>query len=391
MAQRAVVIILDGLGIGAMPDAAAYGDENSNTLAHIAEHVGGLNLPNLERLGLGKIEPVKGLSPNIRARANYGKMAEASPGKDSTTGHWELAGLILDRPFPVYPDGFPAEIINAFKARSGLGVLGNKPASGTEIIKELGEAHLKTGDPIIYTSADSVFQIAAHEQVIPLDKLYELCRIARDILQGEHAVARVIARPFTGTYPDNFVRTKFRKDFSLAPFSNILHQNLKDAGIPTIAIGKINDLYAYSGIQKSVHSKSNNEGMDALIGELKTEPAGLIMINLVDFDMLWGHRNDPEGFYEGLKAFDAWLPELHAALKDDDLVVITADHGNDPTTISTDHSREYVPVLAFGAKLNEDRNLGIRQTFADLEATLARFFNIQSTGKGTSFLHLLYN
>lgn len=391
MAQRAVVIILDGLGVGAMPDAAEYGDENSNTLAHIADHVGGLNLPNLEALGLGKIEPLQGLSAKIKARASYGKMAEASPGKDSTTGHWELAGLILDRPFPVYPDGFPAEIIEAFKARTGLGVLGNKPASGTEIIKELGEAHLETGDPIIYTSADSVFQIAAHERVIPLEKLYELCRIARNILQGKHAVARVIARPFTGTHPDNFVRTKYRKDFSLAPFSRILHQNLEDAGIPTIAIGKINDLYAYSGIQKSVHTKSNDEGMAALIGELKTEPSGLIMINLVDFDMLWGHRNDPDGFYEGLREFDAWLPEFYAALNDDDLVVITADHGNDPTTISTDHSREYVPVLVFGAKLNQDRNLGVRRTFSDLEATLAGFFNIRSTGKGTSFLPLLYN
>ncbi len=387
--KRAIVIVIDGVGIGELPDAHIYGDQGSNTIGNIARETGGLDLPNLERLGLGKIAPIAGLNPEVAAIGNYGKMAEQAPGKDSTTGHWELAGLIVDKPFPTYPDGFPQEILDEFTRRTGFGVLGNKAASGTEIIKELGEEHLKTGKLIVYTSADSVFQIAAHEEVAPLEKLYEVCQIARDMLTGEHAVARVIARPFTGDSPEKFVRTKYRKDYSLEPFGETLHLNLKHAGWPTVGIGKINDLYALAGIQKSVYTKTNPEGMQAILDEMDQTDSGLIMANLVDFDMLYGHRNNVPGFYDALRKFDAWLPSFMDKLTSEDFVCITADHGNDPTMPSTDHSREYVPILAFGPQFRQDVNLGIRETFADMQATLAEYFKIKSTGKGTSFLPLI--
>ena len=387
--KRALVIIIDGVGVGELPDAAKYGDSGSNTLANLAEAVGGLHLPNLEILGLGKIIPVKGLSAKVEAQGNYGKMAEVSPGKDSTTGHWELAGVQLTRPFPTYPNGFPDEVIREFTRLTGLEVLGNKAASGTEIIKELGEEHIRTGKPIIYTSADSVFQIAAHEEVIPREKLYELCRIARKMLTGKHAVARVIARPFVGSSAKDFVRTKYRKDFSLPPPEPTLHQKLSEQGIPTVGIGKINDLYALAGIRKSVYTKTNSEGMQAILKELDETEHGFIMANLVDFDMLWGHRNDTRGFYKGLQDFDNWLPHLLNKLHGEDLLIITADHGNDPTTPSTDHSREYVPLLVYGPSFKKNRNLGTRKTFSDMQATLADYFDIAGTGKGTSFLSLM--
>ena len=387
--RRALVIIIDGVGVGELPDAAKYGDSGSNTLANLAKAVGGLHLPNLEKLGLGKIIPVKGLNAEIEAQGNYGKMAEVSPGKDSTTGHWELAGVQLTRPFPTYPNGFPDEVIREFTRLTGLEVLGNKAASGTEIIKELGEEHIRTGKPIIYTSADSVFQIAAHEEVIPREKLYELCRIARKMLKGEHAVARVIARPFVGSSAKDFVRTKYRKDFSLPPPEPTLHQKLSEQGIPTVGIGKINDLYALAGIQKSVYTKTNSEGMQAILKELDETGHGFIMANLVDFDMLWGHRNDTRGFYKGLQDFDNWLPHLLNKLHGEDLLIITADHGNDPTTPSTDHSREYVPLLVYGPSFKKNRNLGTRKTFSDMQATLADYFDVAGTGKGTSFLSLI--
>ncbi|HID39497.1 MAG TPA: phosphopentomutase [Calditrichaeota bacterium] len=387
--KRALVIIIDGVGIGELPDAPKYGDSGSNTLANLADTVGGLYLPNLEKLGLGKIYPVKGLNAEIEADGNYGKMAEVSPGKDSTTGHWELAGVQVATPFPTYPRGFPDEVIREFTRLTGLEILGNKPASGTEIIKELGEEHIRTGKPIVYTSADSVFQIAAHEEVIPREKLYELCRIARKMLKGKHAVARVIARPFVGSSPEDFVRTKYRKDFSLPPPEPTLHQLLLKSGISTVGIGKINDLYALAGIQKSVYTKTNNEGMQVILKELDETKHGFIMANLVDFDMLWGHRNDPQGFYRGLQVFDNWLPDLLSRLRDEDLLIITADHGNDPTTPSTDHSREYVPVLAYGPSFKKNRNLGTRKTFSDMQATLAEYFGVSGTGKGTSFLSLI--
>ncbi|MEJ2544892.1 MAG: phosphopentomutase [Calditrichaceae bacterium] len=387
--KRAIVIIIDGVGIGEMPDASNYGDQGSHTLANLASAVGGLHLPNLEKMGLGKITSINGLNSSLKALANFGKMAEMSKGKDSTTGHWELAGLIVDRPFPTYPHGFPPEVINEFEKKINRGVLGNKPASGTEIIKELGEEHIKTGKPIVYTSADSVFQIAAHEEVIPLKELYNMCEIAREILTGKHAVARVIARPFIGNRANDFKRTKYRKDFSLKPFGRIMHQIFQDYNITTVAIGKINDLYALTGIDKSTYTKTNEEGMDALLKELDETESGFIMANLVDFDMLWGHRNDPAGFYEGLQKFDQWLPAFMNKLSGDDLLIITADHGNDPTTPSTDHSREYVPILVYSLGLKSDQNIGMRDTFADLQATLAEYFKVPSTGKGKSFLNLL--
>ncbi|MBD3223615.1 MAG: phosphopentomutase [Caldithrix sp.] len=384
--SRVLVIIIDGVGIGALPDASEYGDDESATLQHIAEATGGLHLPVMEKLGLGKIMTINGVRHDGPAQAAYGKMHEVSAGKDSTTGHWELAGLISEKPFPTYPQGFPKSVIRRFKDMTGYEVLGNKPASGTEIIKELGMQHLRTGKPIVYTSADSVFQIAAHQEVISLDHLYDLCQIAREMLQGEHAVSRVIARPFVGDNPDNFKRTVYRKDFSLEPNGSILHLNLKNAGILTVGIGKINDLYALKGITENLYTKSNQEGMETIIKAMHQYQDGFIMANLVDFDMLWGHRNDPRGFYRGLQEFDDWLNQLLSVLKDDDLVIITSDHGNDPTTPSTDHSREYVPVLAFGPTYKKDVNLGIRRTFADLQATVADYFHIESTGWGTSFL-----
>ncbi len=387
--KRAIVIVIDGVGIGELPDAGTYGDKGSNTLGNIARQTKNPSLPNLERLGLGKIEPIRGLAADIQATGNYGKMAEQAPGKDSTTGHWELAGLIVNKPFPTYPDGFPKEVLDEFTRRTGFGVLGNKAASGTEIIKELGEEHLRTGKLIVYTSADSVFQIAAHEKVAPLEKLYEVCQIARAMLTGKHAVARVIARPFTGTSAENFTRTKYRKDYSLEPFGETLHLNLNNAGWPTVGIGKINDLYALAGIQKSVYTKTNPEGMQAILDEMEQTASGLIMANLVDFDMLYGHRNNVPGFYSALQEFDRWLTPFINKLAKDDLVCITADHGNDPTMPSTDHSREFVPILAFGPGFKQDVHLGIRTTFADLEATLADYFGIKSTGKGTSFLPLI--
>lgn len=387
--KRAIVIIIDGVGIGEMPDASKYGDQGSHTLANMASVVGGLHLPNLEKMGLGKIAVIDGVNGFLKASANYGKMAEMSKGKDSTTGHWELAGLIVKKPFPTYPDGFPPLVIDEFVRRINRGILGNKPASGTEIIKELGEEHVKTGKPIVYTSADSVFQIACHEEVIPLKELYNMCEIAREILTGEHAVARVIARPFVGRNANDFSRTKYRKDFSLKPFGRIMHQIFQDNGIKTVAIGKINDLYAYTGIEKSIHTKTNAEGMTAILNELDETKSGFIMANLVDFDMLWGHRNDPVGFYEGLKVFDQWLPKFIDKLNGNDILIITADHGNDPTTVSTDHSREYVPILIYGPGIKSDQNIGIRESFTDLQASLAEYFNVPSTGAGRSFLNLL--
>lgn len=384
--KRAIIIVIDGVGIGEMPDAAKYGDRGSDTLGNIARAIPGFQLPTLEKMGLGKIAPITGLNDSIEACASYGKLAERSPGKDSTTGHWELAGLELEKPFPTYPNGFPEEVISEFTRRSGYEILANKPASGTEIIRELGEEHLRTGKLIVYTSADSVFQIAAHEKVVPLEKLYEICSIAREMLQGEHAVARVIARPFTGQDAASFVRTKYRKDFSLKPFGATMHQLLKENGWPTVGIGKINDLYARYGIQKSLPTKTNAEGMAALQAELNETTSGLIMANLVDFDMLYGHRNNTPGFYEALQSFDSWLAKFIVNLQDDDILIITADHGNDPTTPSTDHSREYVPLLIYGKTIKNDQNIGIRDTFADVQATITDYFNINSTGKGVSFL-----
>ncbi len=381
-----VLIILDGVGIGELPDAAKYGDAGSNTLAHIAEFVGGFDLPNLQKLGLGNIHKLEGMPPAIEPLASYGKMTEVSKGKDSTTGHWEIAGLKVEMDFPYYPNGFPEELIEKFKKETGVkGVLGNKPASGTEIIKELGDEHVRTGYPIVYTSADSVFQIAAHEEVIPLERLYEICRIAREkVLIEEHAVGRVIARPFLGEN-GNYTRTTNRKDFSLNPPEPTILNVLQDNGIKTIAVGKVNDLFNYSGIDVKAKTKSNAEGIEKILEYSRKEKGSFIFANLVDFDVYFGHRNDPKGFYRALKEFDDKLPEILETLDETDALIITADHGNDPTTPSTDHSREYVPLLFYRAgKIGG--NLGIRKTFSDVAQTVAHFFKVNNALKGESFL-----
>lgn len=388
--KRAIIIILDGVGIGELPDAGRFGDEGSHTLGNLARAVDGLKLPHLERLGLGNIELLHGMQPQNHPLANYGKMAEKSPGKDSTSGHWELAGYELNFAFPTYPQGFPAEVLDPFKMQIGRGVLGNKTASGTEIIKALGVEHIRTGYPIVYTSADSVFQIAAHEEIIPLDELYRECEIARKILSGKHAVSRVIARPFVGDSPENFVRTRSRRDFSLIPSHKLLQNCFQENSVPTVGIGKIDDLYAGVGLDRKIHSKSNDEGMNALIEQIKVLEKGLILINLIDFDMLWGHRNNPAGFYRELQNFDERLLEVLDLLKPGDLLVISADHGNDPTTPSTDHSREYVPLLFYGPSIRKGINLGIRNSFADLGRTVAEAFGFDSCGlAGSSFWKLL--
>jgi len=331
--------VLDSCGVGELPDAFKYGDQGSNTLSNTAKAIDGLHLPNLQRLGLGNIASISGVEPQKEPLTSYGKMAEVSPGKDSTSGHWEMTGVILKTPFPVYQNGFPDGLIKRFEKAIGTEVLGNKPASGTEIIKELGEEHLRTSKPIVYTSADSVFQIAAHEEKIPVPRLYEICQIARELLTGENAVARVIARPFVGK-PGSFKRTDRRKDFSLPPPEKTILEILQDKKVKIIGIGKINDLFAGRGISRSIHTRDNQDAMDKLIQTIKEEKEGLIFINLVDFDMVWGHRNDIQGFAKGLEDFDRRLEEVLDLLQTYDVLIITADHGCDPTTPSTDHSRE---------------------------------------------------
>jgi phosphopentomutase len=381
-----IILILDGVGAGELPDASDYGDEGSNTLGNLASKLGGLLLPNLKSFGLGNIIQIQGVDPVDNPLASYGKMREISRGKDSTSGHWEIGGLNVDFEFPYYPDGFPENMIRKFMELTGIqGVLGNKAASGTEIIKELGEEHVSTGFPIVYTSADSVFQIAAHESIIPIERLYEICKIAREkLLIGKDSVGRVIARPFTGE-PGNFSRTTNRKDFSINPTGDTILNYLQNNGIHTCAIGKVNDLFNYSGIAESVITKSNKEGIEQIIKKTGELENSLIFINLVDFDVYYGHRNDPEGFYNALKEFDASLPLILDGLDETDHLVITADHGNDPTSTSTDHSREYVPLLYY-SKNKSASDLGTRSTFADVAQTAAHFFRINNMLEGTSFL-----
>ncbi|MDU4960453.1 MAG: phosphopentomutase [Sporomusaceae bacterium] len=386
MFNRIIIIVLDSVGIGALPDAAAYGDAGANTLGNIARSRGGLKLPVLAGLGLGCITPIAGVDCPQQPLASYGKMAEASNGKDTTTGHWEMAGAPVSRPFPYYPDGFPPEIMDKFQSLTGRSALGNKVASGTEIISELGEEHMRTGRPIVYTSADSVFQIAAHEEVIPLDELYAICRLVRDeILVGRHAVGRVIARPFTGT-PGAFVRTPNRHDYSLLPESETMLDRLKDAGLASIGIGKIGDIFAQRGLTQSVPTKSNQHGMEVLEALVRQqESRGLIMANLVEFDSSYGHRRDVAGYAQALEAFDAQLASLLPLLAGDDLLLITADHGCDPTAAGTDHTREYVPLLAYRRGCH-GHDLGIRSSFADIAATVIDNFSLQPLPYGSSFL-----
>lgn len=382
--KRVNLIILDSVGVGDAPDAAAYGDEGSNTLGNIARAVGGLNLPQMGALGLGNLTEIIGVPPVTEARGAYGRLTEVSAGKDTTTGHWELAGVPLAKPFPLYPDGFPADLMAEFEARVGRGWLGNYPASGTEIIKELGAKHVETGKVIVYTSGDSVFQIAAHEEVVPLEELYRICQIARELLQGQHAVGRVIARPFVGQ-PGNFKRTENRKDFSLPPPQDTILDVIKAAGKEVMGVGKIEDIFAHRGLTQSNHTGNNMAGVEAIMAYCQLSNEGLMIANLVDFDALYGHRNDPRGYADALEAFDKRLPFIKIAMCGHDVTMITADHGNDPTTASTDHSRERVPLLVFGAHVKPNVNLGTRATFADVSATIADLLDLDWSGPGESF------
>ncbi|MBZ0198413.1 MAG: phosphopentomutase [Ignavibacteriaceae bacterium] len=381
------LIILDGVGVGELPDASNYKDEGSSTLTNMANAVGGLNLPNLTKMGLGNITPILGVDKNNNPISSFGKMKEVSKGKDSTTGHWEIGGIKVEKDFTYFPMGFPEDIVKRFLELTGCkGILGNKAASGTEIIKELGEEHVKTGFPIIYTSADSVFQIAAHEEIIPLEKLYEICSITRDkVLIEPLYVGRVIARPFIGSI-GKFARTTNRKDFSLNPPGDTILDVLQKNKIQTVAIGKINDLFNYKGIDVKEKTKSNKEGCEKILEYTEKANNSFIFANLVDFDVYYGHRNDPQGFAKALKEFDDFITELLNNLDDSDALMITSDHGNDPTTPSTDHSREYVPLL-FHRKNNQSKNLGTRETFSDVAKTIAEFFNVENSLKGKSFLN----
>lgn len=373
--KRVFLIVLDGVGIGELPDAAVYGDQGSNTLGNLSRAVGGMDLPNLEKMGLGKLAEIQGLADDISGGV-FGRMAEVSPGKDTTTGHWEIAGLILPSPFPVYPDGFPDQIITEFIRKTGREIIGNKPASGTVIIEELGSEHLQTGALIVYTSADSVFQIAAHEGVVPLEELYRYCEIARRILQGEHGVGRVIARPFLGG-PGSFYRTAGRKDFSLKPIKPTVLDRMKEAGLTVFGVGKIEDIFSWQGLTDSNHTRNNLETLSFLNKLIEEDFQGLAFANCIDFDMLYGHRNDTEGFYRALQEVDNWLGENLPRLRRGDLLIITSDHGGDPTTPSTDHSREYTPLLIAGPGLTQGIDLGTRKTFADIAASLCNWFDLQ--------------
>ena len=385
--SRIIVIVIDSAGIGELEDAADYGDEGSNTIGNIARQVP-LQLSTLRQLGLDRLVDLGGPAPVKPPRGAYGRMAEVSAGKDSVTGHWEMMGIVLDRAFPVFPNGFPKEMIAEFEKRIGRGTLGNYAASGTQVIEDLGPEHMKTGKPIVYTSADSVFQIAAHEDVIPIDEQYRINGIGFDVAVGGYGLGRVIARPFVGQ-PGSFTRTSNRRDFAMPPTAETVLDRLTAGGTVTVAIGKINDLFAGRGITRSVHTTSDDEGMDVIGRELETTKNGLIFANLVDFDTVYGHRNDVRGYAANLERFDGRLRHLLPRLREDDLLVITADHGNDPTTPSTDHSREHVPVLASGPRVNNDVALGTRKTFADLGQTIADNFGVGRMPHGTSFLPLL--
>lgn len=389
--NRFIVIVLDSVGIGEAPDAAAFGDVGCHTLGNIAHAVGGLHVPNMEALGLGNIAMLEGVRPQRQPAAAYGKMAEVSAGKDTSTGHWELMGIHLRQAFPLYPNGFPPEVMARYEAESGRGWLGNYPASGTEIIAELGEEHMRTGKTIVYTSGDSVFQIAAHEEIIPVEELYRICRVAREILRGPHEVSRVIARPFIGR-PDHFERTANRHDFSVLPPQPTVLDNLKAAGLMVYAVGKIEDIFAGQGITEAVHTQSNMDGVDKTVAAMRQQrKRGLIFTNLVDFDAKFGHRNNAAGYANALVEFDQRLPEIMAALAPDDVLVLTADHGNDPTTPGTDHTREYVPVLISGAAVNPGVNIGVRSTFADLAATIADTLGVAPPPQGVSFKSMIFD
>lgn len=384
--KRAILIVLDSVGVGELKDAKSYGDEGSHTLDNVYKSCNGLEINELEKLGIGNIEGVNAPKKCDDAIGAFGRCEEASKGKDTVTGHWEISGVILEEPLNTYPQGFSDDIINEFKKRANIGgILGNIVASGTQIIEDLGEEHVKTGYPIIYTSADSVFQIAAHEDIISVEKLYEMCEIARNMLVDKWAVGRVIARPFIGEAP-NFKRTSNRRDYALDPFNKTMLEYLKDANYEVAAVGKIEDIYNKKGITSAVHTKSNMDGVDKTLEYMDTVKEGLIFTNLVDFDMLYGHRNDPAGYGKALEDFDNRLQEIYSKMGEEDILIITADHGCDPTTSSTDHSREHIPVLVYGKNVKAGVNIGTRETFADIGKTILDFFNVQNELVGKSFL-----
>jgi len=387
--QRITVIVLDSVGIGEMPDAEQFGDKGAHTLGHIVERVQGLSLPNMRKLGLGNIAKLGDWEPEESVLGYYGKMAEASVGKDTMTGHWEIAGLRIDKPFRTFPDGFPAELIREFEEQTGRHVIGNKPASGTEILDELGAEQMKTGAWIVYTSADSVFQLAAHEEVIPLEELYNACRVARRLtMKEEFSVGRVIARPYVGQ-PGAFKRTPNRHDYAVKPPHPTVLNALKAKGLDVVAVGKINDIFSGEGITRSTSTKSNADGIAVTLKEMQSGFHGFLFVNLVDFDSLYGHRRDPEGYGRALEEFDRALPDLMGAMGKDDLLIVTADHGNDPIHAGTDHTREYVPLLVWSPGLSGTGELADRATFADLAATIADNFGVEYATHGKSFLSLL--
>lgn len=389
MNRKVTLIVLDSVGIGALPDAKSYGDEGSNTLGNIAKAVKGFSLPNLEAMGLGNIDGMVGFDKNNNPSGSYGKCAELSKGKDTITGHWEIAGVILETPLNTYPEGFPREIIEEFESKIGRKTLGNVVASGTAIIEELGEEHMRTGYPIIYTSADSVFQIAAHEEIIPIPELYKMCEIAREMLVGDKMVGRVIARPFLGTNKGDFTRTSNRHDYAIEPFNKTMMEYISEANQSVMAVGKIKDIFTGKGVTDSITIKNNMDGVDKTLEFMKNDKKGLVFSNLVDFDMKFGHRNDVEGYANALVEFDNRLPELIEALGQEDILIITADHGCDPTTESTDHSREYIPVLVYGKNIKQNVNIGTRQCFSDIGKTILELLNVENELVGKSFADVI--
>ncbi|OHX48843.1 phosphopentomutase [Cytobacillus pseudoceanisediminis] len=387
--KRVFLIVMDSVGIGEAPDADKFGDKGADTIGHIAEKMNGLKMPNMGKLGLSNISEIKGIEKAEKPMAFYTKMQEASNGKDTMTGHWEIMGLNIQTPFRVFPDGFPQELISELEARTGRKIIGNKPASGTEILVELGEEHMKTGALIVYTSADSVLQIAAHEDIIPIEEQYEICKIARELtLDEKYMVGRVIARPFIGE-PGNFQRTSNRHDYALKPFDRTVMNEMADIGLDVLAIGKISDIFDGEGVTEAIRTTSNMDGMDKLIETFEKEFTGLSFLNLVDFDALFGHRRDPEGYGKALEEFDERLPEVFEKMQAGDLLMITADHGNDPVHHGTDHTREYVPLLVYSKDMEEGQELPISETFADIGATIADNFNVKMPAFGKSFLNQL--
>jgi len=385
MINRVIWIVLDSVGMGEMPDAEKFGDVGANTIGNVSKSVGGLKLPNMVKLGLGNIENIRGIEKSESPIGCYARFKEASNGKDTTTGHWEMGGVVSETAFPTYPNGFPNDLIEKFESLTGRKVIGNKPASGTAILDELGEDQMKNGSVIVYTSADSVFQIAAHEEVVPLEELYKMCAMAREMLSGDHAVARVIARPFVGV-PGNFTRTPNRRDFSLIPPYDTVLNKIKNSGLDVIGVGKIEDIFCAQGITEAIHTKDNMDGVDKTLEYMRKDDKGLIFTNLVDFDMKWGHRNDFSAYAKGLEEFDVRLKEILDNMRECDILFITADHGCDPTMPGTDHSREYVPFLAYGKNLKKNVNLGTRNSFADMGQTVAEILNVEKIKNGKSFL-----